>query len=337
MRYGVGTCRSALVGLLVFGASGTFGPSASAGGAHPLRISSSGVRETGRRRKGSELVKARKPMPEGASDAPEPTPKTGRHRVARVVPVEPKRPCFHDAIQFERGFGGDRSPIVLTRCDGRPAPQSVEQLSILVRPMSAPRPSFPTMPVAHLPDVRPVAKDAPREWLPGVKLVDEGLVVRLQNVVDHFRAAKVTVVSGYRPRSLGSFHQSAKALDFHIDGVTHEALVAYCRTLPDTGCGYYPNSSFIHMDVRPKGTGHVYWIDASGPGETPRYVSTWPPRHGLTTAQQEIPKPDPSAPGDEQTHPTFPSLPPWASDTKVDARTIAPLGGSEVKDDPFHP
>ena len=31
------------------------------------------------------------------------------------------------------------------------------------------------------------------------------------------------------------------------------------------------------MDVRDPGTGHTAWIDASGPGETPRYVTQWPP------------------------------------------------------------
>ncbi len=85
------------------------------------------------------------------------------------------------------------------------------------------------------------------------------------------------VISGYRPNSVGSFHASAQALDFRVDGVANEALVAFCKTLDDTGCGYYPNSSFVHMDVRPVGTGHVAWIDASGPGESAHYVSAWPP------------------------------------------------------------
>jgi hypothetical protein len=30
------------------------------------------------------------------------------------------------------------------------------------------------------------------------------------------------------------------------------------------------------VDVRDAGAGHVSWIDASGPGETPRYVTSWP-------------------------------------------------------------
>jgi hypothetical protein len=29
--------------------------------------------------------------------------------------------------------------------------------------------------------------------------------------------------------------------------------------------------------VREPGTGHVSWIDASGPGEAARYVTAWPP------------------------------------------------------------
>jgi hypothetical protein len=33
----------------------------------------------------------------------------------------------------------------------------------------------------------------------------------------------------------------------------------------------------VHVDVRDPGTGHVAWIDASGPGESPQYVATWPP------------------------------------------------------------
>ena len=83
-------------------------------------------------------------------------------------------------------------------------------------------------------------------------------------------------MSGYRPRSSGSYHQSGRALDFRIEGVTNEALVAFCKTMPDTGCGYYPNSLFVHMDARDVGAGHVAWIDVSKPGEAPKYVSAWP-------------------------------------------------------------
>ena len=92
-------------------------------------------------------------------------------------------------------------------------------------------------------------------------------------MIDHFAKADATpkmfVVSGFRPTSKGSFHAIGRAIDFRVDGVENTDLVAFCKTLPDTGCGFYPNSSFIHLDVRDPGTGHVAWIDASGPGEKP--------------------------------------------------------------------
>jgi len=36
------------------------------------------------------------------------------------------------------------------------------------------------------------------------------------------------------------------------------------------GVGYYPNSTFVHLDVRSLPT---YWVDYSKPGEPPRYDS----------------------------------------------------------------
>jgi hypothetical protein len=108
-------------------------------------------------------------------------------------------------------------------------------------------------------------------------------------------------------------------------GVSNEQLVAYCRNVSDTGCGYYPNSSFVHLDVRAPRTGHVYWIDASGPGESPRYVAAWPLKDGIGKTL-DIPRPDPAAPSDELTHPdAMPQLPASASDAKVDATTVAPV------------
>jgi hypothetical protein len=312
--------------------------------AHVKRVSAKGSPEAARhaRRRGGSGSAASDPASPGEvvgglaghkdkAHAAKSASKSGapHKRVARVLPPVPKAPCLHDAVEFERGFGGDVQSVVLTRCDGRPAPHAVEQISVLVRPMNAPKPSVDTTPVRH--------GASQKEWLPGVKLVNEGLVSRLQRVVDHFKVSRITVVSGYRPTSLGSFHQSARAIDFRINGVSNEALVAFCRTINDTGCGYYPNSSFVHMDVRSAHTGHVYWIDASGPGEAARYVAAWPPKDGAERPT-EIPRPDPAAPLDEQTHPdSRPALPPGASDTKIDARTTAPLSAGDGKDDPFAP
>jgi hypothetical protein len=195
-----------------------------------------------------------------------------QNRAAKILPKAtlPKPPCFHETVLLTRGQETDQFP--LSKCDGELAPFAVERLSILVRPESAQKP------LASL-DLLVKAKGV--ELAPGVRKVDPGLIGRLQQIVDRFgktgSSSHVSIVSGYRPNSTGSYHATGQALDMRLDGVKNEELVEFCETLPDTGCGYYPNSSFVHVDVRAPGTGHVHWIDASGPGESPRYVSSWPP------------------------------------------------------------
>lgn len=181
-----------------------------------------------------------------------------------------KKPCLKDPVEVIRG--PEIQKMELMTCDGAPAPFALEQLSILIRPGSAAR---PTTPIAEL------AKKKGPELAPGIRRVDTRLVERIQAVVDHFAKdhgkAKLSIISGYRPTSVGSMHSSGRAIDFRMEGVKNEDVVSFCKTLNDTGCGFYPNSSFVHIDVRDPGAGHVAWIDASGPGETPRYVSQWPP------------------------------------------------------------
>lgn len=182
-------------------------------------------------------------------------------------------PCFKHAVEVTRGPEVDRFP--LTTCDGNPAPLAVERLSVLARPAGAPKPT--ASPAA-------LAKETGPTLAPGVHRVDARILSRVQSIVDHFTAegktARLSLVSGVRPTSSGSLHATGRALDFRLDGVKNEEIVKYCKTIDDTGCGYYPNSSFVHVDVRDLAAGHVSWIDASGPGESPRYVSTWPPPEG---------------------------------------------------------
>lgn len=191
--------------------------------------------------------------------------KNASHKSAEKAP-----PCSKDPVEIVRGPEVER--FELTKCDGKLAPLAVERLSILVRPGSSAR---PTTPLADL------AKKSGADLAPGVRRVDARLVERIQAVVDHFgkpgSPAKLSIISGYRPASVGSMHSSGRAIDFRVEGARNEDVVAFCKTLNDTGCGFYPNSSFVHIDVRDSGSGHVTWIDASGPGETPRYVPVWPP------------------------------------------------------------
>jgi hypothetical protein len=192
--------------------------------------------------------------------------------------------CTKDVVEIARG--SETESLELVTCDGAVAPLAVEKVSILVRPGGAARPTTP---------IEELAKKKGAELARGIKRVDPKLVMRMAQIVEHFAKAaaggpvKMEIVSGYRPTSSGSLHASGKAVDFRLEGAKNEDIVAFCRTLNDTGCGFYPNSSFVHIDVRDPGAGHVSWIDASGPGEPPRYVSQWPePAGGAASA----PKPD---------------------------------------------
>ena len=180
-------------------------------------------------------------------------------------------PCAKDPIEIIRGPEIDK--FELTKCDGTLAPLAVEHLSVLIRPGSVARPTTPLL---------ELAKKKGAELAQGVHRVDERLAMRIQALADHFAKpgtpVKLSIVSGYRPTSIGSMHSTGRAIDFRLEGSKNEDVIAFCKTLTDTGCGYYPNSSFVHIDVRDAGAGHVSWIDASGSGETPRYVSAWPLR-----------------------------------------------------------
>ena len=103
--------------------------------------------------------------------------------------------------------------------------------------------------------------------------IEPRLVHLLAAVSNHFGSRKVEIISGFRPYSplqhtAHSNHNIGKAVDFRVVGVPNEIVRDYCRSLRDVGCGYYPNSTFVHMDVRDKST---FWIDYSRPGEPPRY------------------------------------------------------------------
>jgi hypothetical protein len=186
-----------------------------------------------------------------------------------------KGPCLNAPISVTRG--SEEETFAFTKCDGTVAPKAIEEMSVLVRPGGAAKPAAG---VAELSAKKgePTKSD---ELASDVHKIDARIVERLQLVVDHFAKPSTTpklfIVSGYRPASKGSFHALGRAIDFRMDGVSDTDLVAFCKTLPDTGCGFYPNSSFIHLDVRSAGTGRVSWIDASEPGEKPDYVASWPP------------------------------------------------------------
>jgi uncharacterized protein DUF882 len=188
------------------------------------------------------------------------------------------KPCAKAPVEVVAG--ADHATFPLAACDGGALRSGVDELSILARPATAAKPTEPLL---------ALERNKGTELAPGVRRLDSRLVERLQLVVDHFatenQPARVVLVSGYRPRGSGSYHSTGRAIDFRIEGVKNEPLAAFCKTLPDTGCGLYPNDVFVHMDVRDSGTGHVAWVDTS------RQAAVVPERHA--TAGAPMPPEDP--------------------------------------------
>ncbi len=100
------------------------------------------------------------------------------------------------------------------------------------------------------------------------------LVRVLARVSNHFRGRRIVVVSGFRSASRAntngtSRHARGAAIDIRVEGVPNEELRDYCRGFSNLGVGYYPRSTFVHIDVRDK---DAYWVDWSRPGEPPSYM-----------------------------------------------------------------
>ncbi len=235
----------------------------------------------------------------------------------------PQKPCLGAHVTVDRG-GTEGQSLMLVDCHGAPLDAAREELSVLARPWSTPRPHAKA-PEPKKKHGHAKAKDkpgAPGEIAPGVRLVDPGLLARLDAIGRHFPGRPISLVSGYRPQSKGSQHQTARALDLRVAGVSNEELVEFCKTLTDTACGYYPNSSFVHVDVRNPGTGVVSWIDASGPHEAPRYVRQWPLPAGDGDAKSD-------ATADAEPHDAMAN--PWELDRDPDG------AGDTAKDKPASP
>jgi uncharacterized protein YcbK (DUF882 family) len=93
----------------------------------------------------------------------------------------------------------------------------------------------------------------------------------------HYPGRRIEVVSGYRHPKVAknphSPHMQGLACDFRVQGIKTSELRDYLRRAYDkVGVGYYPNSSFVHLDVRKERS--AFWIDYSGPGERAIYSPT---------------------------------------------------------------
>ncbi len=226
-------------------------------------------------------------------------------KTLRTSRIDESHTCAKPVVEVVAGTESATFP--LESCDGEAIPASIDKLSVLARPVSAPKPKEPLA----------ASRTRGAEVAPGIRRVDARVAERLELVADHFRKEgqplRILLASPKSP-SAGSYHASGRAIDFRIDGVDNDALVAFCKSIKDTGCGYYPNGGFMHLDVRDAGAGRVSWIDVSRPGEPPKYVSAWP-------QAAEGPKETDDAPESK-----LPSLPAAAQ--------VAPLEASESSDSP---
>ena len=92
------------------------------------------------------------------------------------------------------------------------------------------------------------------------------LIHMLQEVASKYPGKPIEIISGYRAQSTGneSQHAFGRAMDFRMPGVPAKTLFRMCKSLPRAGCGYYPNSGFVHMDARSK---RASWIDYESKGK----------------------------------------------------------------------
>jgi uncharacterized protein YcbK (DUF882 family) len=164
--------------------------------------------------------------------------------VTRVVELVPPPPCFKDPVTIYRVRTDETLELPLELCNGRINVEGMKRVSKLTNSVSRPT-DF---------DLHP------------------RLIKLMQQVANHYPGRRLEVISGQRQKKQHgneSYHNKGQALDFRVEGVSNWALVQYLRgTFDKVGVGYYPNSVFVHMDVREKS---AYWIDYSGPGERAIY------------------------------------------------------------------
>jgi murein DD-endopeptidase MepM/ murein hydrolase activator NlpD len=107
-------------------------------------------------------------------------------------------------------------------------------------------------------------------WRTGKQVdISERLIRLMVKTSDTFGGRPLRIVGGYREHSYfqDSKHPLGHAVDFSVDGIPNTVLRDFLRTQARVGVGFYPNSSFVHLDVRNRS---AYWVDHAGPGQRPK-------------------------------------------------------------------
>ena len=82
-------------------------------------------------------------------------------------------------------------------------------------------------------------------------------------IVREFRVPHLWLISGYRDGSATSRHGQGRAMDIVAPGVSNAQLARFARRQGFSGVGEYPNSGFVHVDIRARS---YFWVDSSSPG-----------------------------------------------------------------------
>jgi uncharacterized protein YcbK (DUF882 family) len=94
--------------------------------------------------------------------------------------------------------------------------------------------------------------------------IEPRLFTILSHVYDHFGGRRIEITSGFRnQRKTTSNHYKGSATDIMIEGVRPRVLRSFVESLDAgfLGVGIYPESGFVHVDIRPPPS--YRWIDYS--------------------------------------------------------------------------
>lgn len=215
--------------------------------------------------------------------------------------------CVRPAVDVRYyGRASESTTVSFTQCDGSPNLDAVVPLSILTRPRGTEVPSRPRRQGVFVGE--------------GVRRLDPRLLVRMQRIADQWPGKQLEIVSGFRPRARrGSRHRLGRALDVRVVGIHRARVANLSRTWARTGVGFYPNSTFTHIDVRDEA---AFWVDRSAPGERARYVSNDDEVQVLERALARL--------GDPADNPLSPANLREAARSVMEAGLLEPSRGSEV-------
>jgi uncharacterized protein YcbK (DUF882 family) len=103
------------------------------------------------------------------------------------------------------------------------------------------------------------------------RAVNPHLYEILSIISDNYGKQRLELVSGFRLAERDSSrHFHASAMDIRIPGTSPRELYDFAQTLDlgGMGIGIYPNSGFVHVDLRAPGEPSYRWTDYSGSGSS---------------------------------------------------------------------